>query len=188
MSCRPLRWLWGLIPLVLIGLMVNYFARPSIEADLKQRGELALKEAGLPWAGIKFDGRDGVLSGIAFDDGARAKAMAIVAARNGVRIVDDRASLVDKVDDFYWMATRESGRIRIKGFVPNNDTRKTIIGMASASFPGLEIDDRMKTARGAPPEDTWLSGVNFAFKQLGHLENGRTRLDITDFTIAGETP
>ena len=186
MSCRPIRWLWGLIPLALIGLMVNYFARPSIEADLKQRGELALKEAGLPWAGIRFDGRDGILSGIAFDDGAREKAMAIVAARNGVRIVDDRASLVDKVDDFYWMAMRESGRIRIKGFVPDNDTRKTIIGMASASFPGLEIDDRMKTARGAPPEDAWLSGVNFAFKQLGHLKNGRTRLDTTDFTIVGE--
>ena len=69
MSCRPLRWLWGLIPLALIGFMVNYFARPVIQADLKERGEIALKNAGLPWAGMSFEGRDGALSGIAYDEG-----------------------------------------------------------------------------------------------------------------------
>ena len=186
MACRPLRWLWGLIPLALIGLMVNYFVRPVIEADLKKQGELALKEAGLPWAAMSFEGRDGVLSGIAYDDGARAKAIEIVQAAYGVRIVDDRASLVDQVDNYYWMATRKEGRVRLKGFVPNDEMRKTLIGMASASFPNLEIDDRMKIARGAPSVDAWLSGVSFAFKQLGHLHSGRARLDGTEFTISGE--
>ena len=186
MACRPLRWLWGLIPLVLIGLMVNYFARPVIETDLKERGRVALKEAGLPWAEMSFEGRDGVLSGIAFDDGARAKAIEIVQDTYGVRIVDDRASLVDQVDDFYWMATREDGRLRLKGFVPNDEMRKTVIGMASARFPGLEIDDRMRIARGSPSVDAWLSGVSFAFKQLGQLNSGRTRLDGANFSIVGE--
>jgi|GEM_PF-3221224 len=186
MSCRPLRWLWGLIPLAVIGLMVNYFVRPVIEADLKSQGEIALKEAGLPWASMSFEGRDGVLSGIAFDDGARDKAIKIVQSTYGVRIVDDRASLVDQVDNFYWMATREDGRVRLKGFVPNDEMRRTLIGMASASFPGLEIDDRMKIARGAPSVDAWLSGVSFAFKQLGQMNNGRAQLDGTDFSISGE--
>ena len=186
MSCRPLRWLWGLIPLALIGLMVNYFVRPVIEADLKKQGEIALKESGLPWASMSFEGRDGVLSGIAFDDGARAKAIKIVQSTYGVRIVDDRASLVDQVDNFYWMATRKDGRVRLKGFVPNDEMHRTLIGMASASFPGLEIDDRMKIARGAPSVDAWLSGVSFAFKQLGQMNNGRAQLDGTDFSIFGE--
>ena len=118
--------------------------------------------------------------------GARANAMAVVADTYGVRIVDDRASLVARVDDYYWMAVREDGRIRLKGFAPNEDIRKTVYGMAAAGFPGLEIDDRMRVARGGPSEDAWLSGVNFAFKQLGHLNSGRARLDETDFTIVGE--
>lgn len=186
MSCRPLRWLWGLIPLALLAAMVNYFARPVVEADLKARGELALKEAGLPWAGMSFEGRDGILSGMAFDEGAREKAIEVVGNTYGVRIVDDRASLVDRVDNFFWLATREEGRIRMKGFVPTEELRKTVIGMASASFPSFEIDDRMKVARGGPSSDAWLSGVNFAFKQLGDMKSGRARLDATKFTIVGE--
>ncbi len=186
MNCKPLRWLWGLLPLALIGYLVNYSARPMVEADLKSRGEAALKAAGLPWAGLTFEGRDGVLSGLAYDEGARGRAMDIIHSTWGVRVVDDRASLVELTDNFFWLATRESGRIRIKGFVPNDELRKTIIGMASASFPGHEIDDRMKLARGGPPDDVWLGGVNFGFRQLGQLKSGRARLDAADFTIVGE--
>jgi OmpA-OmpF porin, OOP family len=61
-----------------------------------------------------------------------------------------------------------------------------IIGVARANFPGFEIVDRTRLARGVPPLDSWLAGVSFALRQLTALRRGDVRLDGLSMTVTGE--
>ena len=60
-----------------------------------------------------------------------------------MRVVDNRAELLAKVENYIWTASRRGNRIRIMGYVPNRATRKAILGVAKANFPGFEVVDRM---------------------------------------------
>ena len=53
-------------------------------------------------------------------------------------------------------------------------------------MPGLEVVDRMNTARGVPSPDTWLAGLSFALKQLSLLKQGDARFDDLALSISGE--
>ena len=102
-----------------------------------------------------------------------------VALRNvwGVRDVDNRAILPRKVEPFLWSARRRGNRIRLSGYVPDRATRQTVIGLTKAAMPGLDVTDRMNTARGVPPVDTWLAGLSFALKQLSSMRQGDARFE-----------
>ena len=65
MRCNPSRWLWGLLPLAVLALIVNWLERPRIEADLVNRTKEAITKASFGWAAIDFakGGRDGIISG-----------------------------------------------------------------------------------------------------------------------------
>ncbi|MEZ5773761.1 MAG: OmpA family protein [Hyphomicrobiaceae bacterium] len=186
MRCRPLRWLLGLVPLALLAAALFHFERPRIEADLTARTEAALQAAGVPWAEASFEGRDGVVSGAALDDGERARAGEIARGTWGVRVVEDRSGLIDEIKPYSWSATREGNRIRLKGYVPSEDDRRTIIGLVRGSLPGVEVDDRMQLGRGVPARDVWLKGVGFGVDQLDRLKDGQVRLDDLGFSIRGE--
>jgi outer membrane protein OmpA-like peptidoglycan-associated protein len=104
----------------------------------------------------------------------------------GVRVVDNRIELAPAAKKYTWTAGRRGNRIRITGYVPNRATRKVVLGVAKANFPGFEVVDRMTTTRGVPPFDTWLGGVSFALKQLAGLKRGDVRLENLGIWIAGE--
>jgi OOP family OmpA-OmpF porin len=179
------RWAWGLIPIAMLCWMALLTERGRIESDLQRRAAASLKEAGLSWAAPSFSGRDAVLSGQAADDAEPNLAASKVLQTWGVRVVDNRAELIEKADVYNWSASERDSKLRLTGFVPNDSTRKAIVGVAKATFPKSEVDDRMKLARGAPPRDTWLGGVSFALKQLVHMKNGTVELEGTDMTVAG---
>jgi outer membrane protein OmpA-like peptidoglycan-associated protein/osmotically-inducible protein OsmY len=186
MKCNPWRWLWGLIPILMLGWIAVLGERGRIENDLATRTKTVLERSGHSWANIAFDGRDGVLSGKAMEDGEPAKALAATLDTFGVRVVDNRATLVDKVDKFLWSAIRRDGRIRLDGLVPSDKARRDVLGMIKASFPTLEVDDGMKLARGAPPLDVWLGGVGFGLKQLALLKQGRVDMENTSLAVSGD--
>jgi len=186
MKCRPMRWLWGLLPLALLCWVAIVGDRARVETDLHRRTQEALAKAGLPWAMSAFSGRDAILTGNAVDDSEKNNATEVARAVYGVRIVNEQTGLIEEAKQYTWSASLEDGRLRLKGFVPTENDRKTIMGMARASFPKFEVDDRMKLARGAPPKDAWLGGVNFSFKQLERLKKGRVELDGLALTVVGE--
>ena len=186
MKCNPWRWLWGLVPILMLGWIAILGERGRIEADLTQRTKVVLERSGLGWADVTFDGRDAVLSGRAVDEGEPGKAVVATLDTMGVRTVDNRASLVDKVDRYEWTAIRKDNRIRVDGLVASDKIRRDVMGMVRANFPSLEIDDRMKLARGAPPVDVWLGGVGFGLKQLALLRDGRVDLEQTSISVAGD--
>jgi outer membrane protein OmpA-like peptidoglycan-associated protein/osmotically-inducible protein OsmY len=189
MRCNPWRWLWGLLPLAAIALLVNWVERPRIEGDLKSRARAALERAGLGWANTEFErgGRNGVLSGRGLEDGDENKAYQTVAGLWGVRNIENKTGLIDRVlERYFWSASRLGNKVTLRGFVPSDGDRKTIADLAKRSFPSAQIDDRMQLKRGVPEKSAWLGGVGFAMKQLEKLKRGSTQLSNLDLSIDGE--
>lgn len=180
------RWLWGTIPLLLLGWLAVEAEHKRIERDLQERSAAELAKVGLSWAQTGFQGRDGVLSGKASDVADPDKALSLLAKVWGVRVVDNKADLIDQVENYHWSVSRVNNRVRLTGYVPNSSVRQVILGVARASFPGFEIQDRMKLGRGAPNPDAWLGGVSFGLKQLTSLKRGDARLEMLNLTITGE--
>jgi outer membrane protein OmpA-like peptidoglycan-associated protein len=186
MRCNWWRWLWGIVPLLVLSWVAVQAEQGRIEADLRGRAKLALAQAGMSWAATTFEGRDVTLEGQAGDDAEPLRAGDLLRGVWGVRVVENRAELLPKVETFAWTARRRGNRIRIMGHVPNRATRKAILGVAKANFPGFEVVDRMATVRGVPSVDAWLGGVGFALKQLAALKRGDVHLKDLDMWISGE--
>ena len=87
---------------------------------------------------------------------------------------------------YVWSATRSSSDLRLRGYVPSEEVRGTVLGMVKANFPDLEVEDRMRVAAGAPPVDQWLGAVSFGLQQLTHLKHGSARLLNVGLRIDGE--
>jgi OmpA-OmpF porin, OOP family len=186
MRCNWHRWLWGLIPLVALGWLAVMLERGRIETDLAQRANQALAEAGSPWASVSFSGRDVMLTGRALQDDEPPQAEVTLRRVWGIRDVDNRAILPRKVEPFLWSARRRGNSVRLSGYVPDRATRQTVIGLTKAALPGLDVTDRMNTARGVPPVDTWLAGLSFSLKQLSSMRRGDVRFEGLSLSITGE--
>ena len=187
MKCNAFRWLWGLIPIAMLSWIAVFFEHARIEADLQHRLQDALARQGLAWATPTFSGRNGVIAGEAPEDGEQKRVMAVARGVWGVRQVDDHTAVLEEQQSYVWFAALRDNRLKLGGFVPNESTRKAIVGAAKATFPGRDIDDRMKLARGAPTTDVWLGGVSFGLKQLARLKSGaRVDLDGTGLVVEGE--
>jgi OmpA-OmpF porin, OOP family len=189
MRCNPSRWLWGLLPLAVLAMIVNWLERPRIEADLMQRTKEAVGKAGMGWASVNFGkaGRDGLIIGEAAEETERDKIHDVASSVWGVRTVDNKAKLLDKVDKYAWSVSRLEKEIRIKGLAPSDTDRKAIVAMAEKSFPGFKINHDMKLARGVPDKQAWLGGIGYSLKQLEQLnKGGQADLDNLSLTLSGE--
>ena len=186
MRCNWHRWLWGLIPLIALGWLAVVLEHDRIEQDLAARAHRALAESGSLWANVAVNGRDLLLTGRALQDDEPPKVEVVLRNVWGVRDVDNRAILPRKVEPFLWSARRRGNRIKLSGYVPDRATRQTVIGLTKAAMPGLDVTDRMNTARGVPPVDTWLAGLSFALKQLSSMRQGDARFEGLALSISGE--
>jgi len=188
MRCNPLRWLLGGVLIIgLLGIMNLQGVLARIEAELLQQSRTALDEAGLGWAEVAFSGRDGLITGSAPDEQELRKAYEITSSIWGVREVRNRAGLLEEQKDYVWRANLREGRLKLSGYVPNEATRRAIIGSAKATFPDLEIQDRMQLARGAPNTEVWLGGISFGLKQLSRLKpEAAVELSKEGLTVVGE--
>ena len=87
---------------------------------------------------------------------------------------------------YIWSASRDESRIRLRGLVPSEDDRRTVLGMVKAHFPDLEVEDRLKVAAGAPAKEQWLGAMSFGLKQLSHMKSGAARLANVGLKLDGE--
>jgi hypothetical protein len=87
---------------------------------------------------------------------------------------------------YIWSATRVDSSIRLRGSVPSDEVRRTVLGMVKAHFPNLTVEDRLKVAKNAPPQDQWLGAVSFGLQQLSHLKRGSARLLDIALRVDGE--
>lgn len=96
------------------------------------------------------------------------------------------ATARSKRSPYVWSATRSGSTLRLRGFVPSEEDRRTVLGMVKAHFPDLEVEDRLKIAQGGPPREQWLGAVSFGLKQLSHLKQGSARLLNAGLKVEGE--
>lgn len=185
MTCRPARWLWGVPPLALVAALSLVGVKGEIEHDLRSRAAAAFHDAGFYWAVPSFEGRDAVLDGISFSRLERDNALNILRKLWGVRTVTDRTNLIASPETYSWIAIKEDKRVKIRGYVPTENDRRTILGFVAAAVPGLEVDDKMVLAGGSPNHQTWLSAVSYALVQLGQLKSGSVKLDGISLTVDG---
>jgi OmpA-OmpF porin, OOP family len=186
MRCNWWRWLWGIVPLLVLSWVAIQAEQGRIETDLRARASAALAQGGMGWTAVELTGRDAVLLGLSGDEAEPQKAASLLSHVWGLRVVENKIDLAPKAEKYTWTAGRRGNRIRITGHVPNRATRKIILGVARANFPSFEVLDRMETTRGVPSPDMWLGGVSFALKQLASLKRGDVRLEGLGFWISGE--
>ncbi len=186
MRCNPWRWMWGLIPIAMLTYLSNVWERPGIEDDLQARAQQALERDGLGWGKIAFEGRDAILTGRASDETEPMQALDALRRTWGVRVTKSRTDLVERVESYNWAAALDDRKVQLTGHVPSETARRNILGLVKASFPKATIADEMTLARGAPPNDVWLSGVGFGLKQLAGLKRGSVNLRDTGLSLDGE--
>src|SRR5438128_806249 len=120
MRCNWWRWLWGIVPLLVLSWVAVQAEHGRMERDLAERAGAALTQSGLSWALAGFNGRDSLLTGRAPLEGESAKAADVLRGVWGVRSVDNKAGLIEKAEKYLWWATRRNNRIRLSGYVPNH--------------------------------------------------------------------
>jgi hypothetical protein len=87
---------------------------------------------------------------------------------------------------YAWSASRGDSGIKLRGSVPSEEDRKTVLGMVKAHFPELQVEDKLKVTKGGPPKEQWLGAVSFSLQQLSHLKRGAVRLSNVTLRVAGE--
>jgi hypothetical protein len=115
-------------------------------------------------------------------------------ARNGIggRLIlaeapqNAAADTDTKKKAYVWSASRTGSMLRLRGLVPSQEDRKTVLGMVKAHFADLEVEDRLRIAEGGPPREQWLGAVSFGLKQLSHLKQGSARLLNEGLKVDGE--
>ena len=185
LRARPRCWLWGLFPLLLVGLLVAFGTKGLIERELGKRSSKALKAQNIEWASPKFEGLTGVILGEAPSEKQRLKALETVRKVWGVRTVVDNSSLSPKISPFTWSALHNKGRIKLEGYVPNLKVKQSIIGVVKAKFPEAKLEDKLNVGRGVEDEQQWFGQVSFGLNQLARLLNGQVKLVDNKLSLNG---
>lgn len=181
--CQPRKWLWGLLPLLLLGILGIYWQQGDLEKDLTQRAAAALTQAGASWGKVEVAGRDAVLRGEALSPDARAQAVKVVEGVEGIRRVTDSTSLLAEAKPFAFSAQRDGAKVMLSGFVPNAATREALEEAARKAVPGAQLIDETKLARGAPADFSVLTG--FGLGQLGQLSQGTLQVTDSNLSLSG---
>jgi OOP family OmpA-OmpF porin len=172
LKCNPLRWLWGLLPLILIGWVALLGMQQRIEADLEQRTREHLDRNNLQWANVAFKGRDALLTGRAEEESDQRRPAIEMAKIWGVRSIEDRVEVLQLIRNYMWSARTGDGQLTLTGYVPNAAARKAVLASARSALPKYKVEDRLEYARGAPDQKVWLTGTAFALRQLAALKPG----------------
>ena len=190
---QPGRWLWGLVPLALLWGAGNLFLDQTIERDVGRRAvEAAAAVAGqAPGARpvtAQIDGRDVTIGGEALSADGAARAIARLRSEFGVRRALGGLSQVVAQRPYSWSAARTGDVVTLSGFVPDENTARTLVAAAERSVPGSRIEDRQNFAFGAPAG--FLAMAEAVLAELPRLAFGKVALDDMRFCIEGraETP
>jgi len=86
---------------------------------------------------------------------------------------------------YVWVAARSDSGLKIRGAVPSEEDRQTLLGMVKAHFPDLAVEAKLKVEEGGLPREQWLGAVSFGLKQLSHLKRGAVRLTNANLKVSG---
>lgn len=93
---------------------------------------------------------------------------------------------VPPVAPYAWGAAMRDGEVTIMGYVPDDDSRATLLGSARLLFPRARIADDTLMAAGAPP--AFARETERALQQLARLEWGEIDLVGDRWHVIGSAP
>jgi len=178
-------WITGFVFLLLIISLAVMTARAGIESDLAAKARDQLTAAGYAWLDVSVSGRDITLEGAVFSESDKKKAKDALRKVWGIGDVESRLKIAVRDSPYKLSIKRTDKQLKLRGSVPNEDARKTILGLANANFPGIDISAEFMLDPSLADQDRWLTGVGFALSQLKHVAKGRAVLKDSDLSFKG---
>jgi OmpA-OmpF porin, OOP family len=177
------KWWPGVIPLAVLWAAAAWTTTGPLEADLSAQAAAALKGSVLDKTAIHAAGRDITFVAEAFSEQERSNAVASVEAVPGVRLVNDRTALVAEAKPFVWTIERGVGKVKLSGSAPLPVVRNKLLDAARATFPGVDIADRMNLSRGAPPR--FENAAALLIGEIGKLKTGKATISDGTVNLSG---
>ncbi len=120
--CNATKWFWPGLVTSIPDRTQRWFLSGKVEQDLALRAGDQLR-AGQPWASVTFDGRDGVVAGIAENEIQQREAASIAKSTYGVRVVANKTVLPEAADPFVMTLTKAGEGIQLKGNYSSTQSR-----------------------------------------------------------------
>ena len=156
----------------------SQFTAANIERQISKQARAALDQS-VHGATADVSGRDITLSGILSGEAERETLLAALSEVPGHRTIRDETELLRLVSPFTlaveWDGTRTS---RLRGHVPNEQTRRELGGFVGAAAGTLEL------AAGAPDEN-WGDFALRGFAALRNLKTGSLSITDAEMTLTG---
>lgn len=156
----------------------------SIADDVAARTAERLKADGRAWAKVEIVGRDVTLSGTASEPDDRRLAVEAADRVFGVRIVDDRTTVLPFASPYAWGIEVKDDGATLVGAVPGDTARADLRARAAAALGGRAVVDSTTPARGAPAD--WAARGDLALALAADLKTGSVSWSGDDLSISGE--
>ncbi|GAA2562892.1 channel-forming protein ArfA/OmpATb [Pseudonocardia hydrocarbonoxydans] len=197
------------VPTVLAGLTLLW-PRPQIEAELTRTATESLAAAGLTGAGVTFDGRDAVVTGVAGADAQRAAE--IVAGLPGVRVAqlpaggggdgtgggtgggtegpDGAGADAGAAAAGPFGITRRGEDVVLTGVVGSEAERSALVAAATEQAGGRSVVDELTVTEGVLPQPgVTAASVGSVTALLGATGDGiAASIDGDTLTLTGTAP
>lgn len=182
--CNWKKWFWpGLVATAFLTALSGWFLASKVERDLALRAGDQLR-AGQPWASVTFDGRDGIVAGIAENEIQQREAANIAKSTYGVRVIVNKTVLPLQADPFVLSLVKQGEGILLRGNFTTTASRLALIESIEKSMPGIAIKDELVLASGKP--DGFDPLASFGVSQLADLASGEVTLSNLEYTIKGK--
>jgi len=158
-----------------------WFKSETIEDDITLRVTDDLASSGANNIDIQVDGRHVTLAGVVNDDATESAYLGTADATYGALGPID--GLTVQGDGGYVNAIKTAEGISLRGTVPNEDVRASLIAEATAATDGV-VDDQLTVAG---REAAWQSEAAFGVRQLAGLTSGSLTAAAGAFALSGNT-
>ena len=167
---RPLAWLLGLLGLALLTFLCVWTHASGIETDLLERTTAALDAEGFSATDVSLSGRDATLSGSVPDEAGRARALAVAAGVEGVRVVRDALRVGGEADApderSFALVAGPAGTLVVRGVVPDAAARAAVLESVRDAFPDRTVEDALTVGPGAAG---WQASIESLIPGLGDV-------------------
>lgn len=158
-----------------------WFKSETIEDDITLRVTDDLASSGANNIDIQVDGRHVTLAGVVNDDATESAYLGTADATYGALGPID--GLTVQGDGGYVNAIKTAEGISLRGTVPNEDVRASLIAEATAATDGV-VDDQLTVAG---REAAWQTEAAFGVRQLAGLTSGSLTAAAGAFALSGNT-
>lgn len=158
-----------------------WFKSTVIENDITQRVTDGLSATNAKDVAVDVDGRHVTLSGVVYDEATEAAHLKTADRTYGALGPID--GLTYLADGGFVTAIKDDAGITLRGTVPNDDVRATLVANAEGATDGA-VDDQLVVSG---PTAAWQDEAVFGVSQLAGLDSGTLTASTDTYSLSGST-